>query len=161
MKTSFVAVLGLVAAANAFPSIARQVAEQNAKRQAVPGTVPFPSIGGIPRPKGSVPFNEEQQFVSTSGEHRVSSIALSSALSILDPVDSLPHSPRLPRSLRPLRLLRPTPARSSSQSKLELNSLCRHDFLPGAASSSYTSKPPSIPCHSWLVLSALRKLFRR
>ena len=94
MKTSVLAVAACVVVANAFPSIARQVAEQNAKRQAT-GVAPFPSIGGVPRPKGSVPFVEELQFVSTSGEHRVSPFSVHYPLhgvSIGSP--SLLHTPR-------------------------------------------------------------------
>ena len=101
MRTSALAIAACCVVANAFPSIARQVAEQNAKRQSIPAATPFPSIGGIPRPKGSVPFIEEQQFVSTSGEHRVS------------PIACLPFSPSFPPLLHAIPENRTFPLSSS------------------------------------------------
>ena len=76
MKSTFIAVVACAAAVQAFPSIARHVAEQNAKRQSIP-TTPFPSIGGVPRVPGSVPFDEPAQFVSTSGAHAVRNVSFS------------------------------------------------------------------------------------
>ncbi|ORY75436.1 hypothetical protein BCR37DRAFT_384063 [Protomyces lactucae-debilis] len=55
-------------AVNAFPNMAKRMAEGAEKRQAVPQIVPFPEYPGLP---GHALFNQfsESQLVSTTGEH--------------------------------------------------------------------------------------------
>ncbi|KAK4701799.1 unspecific peroxygenase, partial [Phenoliferia sp. Uapishka_3] len=67
---SFVGTLALASYAVAYPHLGELLKARDDQRlKARGGIVPFPTIGGIPRPAGSVPFDPKLQLVSVDGEH--------------------------------------------------------------------------------------------